>query len=492
MKRVLVSVLAVAVAVMMIVGGLVRLAGGPSASATVSPSAVGWVYGGAPGTVEPTTSELDASYISYKTYLAFPTPVPAGATITAASLTVVPKVTRTGGFTVFPTAHFDPATLTWNSRPAIGATLLGTTSSPASGVPATAALTGLAASNETDLALGFSIAGTIGRISPSGISLSITYSTSSGTSTTTTTSPVATTTPTSTTTTTTSPVVTTTSTSTTTTTSPVATTTTTTLPSSGSVANKVMVIMEENHSQAETYANMPYLAGLATNYGKATRYYGIGHPSLPNYLEIWGGSAFGTSSDCGVGCGPTGAGDASIWDQTIAAGKPAKAYQESMTSNCQTGSASGYVARHSPWPYFTNATSRANCTANDVPLTALQADITAGNLPVTGEITPNLTDDWHDGTAAQADAFLQKWVPALMAGPDYAAGRLTIIIVTDEDDSSAANNVAFTVVNPKLHGITVTTVANHYSLTRWMEDNAGVGYLGGASAAVDLRSSFGL
>ena len=127
-----------------------------------------------------------------------------------------------------------------------------------------------------------------------------------------------------------------------------------------------------------------------------------------------------------------------------------------------------------------------------MPLTALQADITAGNLPVTGEITPNLTDDWHDGTAAQADAFLQKWVPALMAGPDYAAGRLTIIIVTDEDDSSAANNVAFTVVNPKLHGITVTTVANHYSLTRWMEDNAGVGYLGGASAAVDLRSSFGL
>ena len=263
-------------------------------------------------------------------------------------------------------------------------------------------------------------------------------------------------------------------------------------PTSAAGANKIMVIMEENHSQTEAYASMPYLASLAGTYGKATQYSGIGHPSLPNYLELWGGSAFGVTTDCSVGCGPIGATDTSVWDQTIAAGKPAKAYQESMTSNCQTGGSTNYVARHSPWPYFTNAASRANCTVNDVPLTALQADITAGNLPVTGELTPNLLDDWHDGTAAQADAFLQTWVPALMAGPDYTSGHLTIIIVSDEDDSSAANNVAFTVVSPKLSGVSVATVANHYSLTRWLDDNAGVAYLGGASGAVDLKAAFGL
>ncbi len=485
------------------ISGFGLVAGGATTSTgSAVPSAFGWVYSGSPTTVEPSTSELDASANTFKAYLAFPSPVPAGATITGASLTLVPKITKAGGFTVYPTSTFTPATLTWKSRPRIGTTLLGTTPSTVAGVSVTTPLTGLVVGSEVDLALGYSIAGTIGRISTTGISLSVTY-TADGTTTTTTIAPTTTTTqpigaissttttaPATTTTTVPATTTTTTAPATTTTTAPATTTTTT--PVAGSTANKVIVIMEENHAQAGSYSAMPYLAGLSTTYGKATKYYGIGHPSLPNYLEIWGGSAFGTSNDCGVGCGPTAATDTSIWDQTIAAGKPAKAYQESMNSNCQTGSSTGYVARHGPWPYFTNATSRANCVANDVPLTALQADITAGRLPVTGEITPNLTNDWHDGTAAQADAFLKVWVPALMAGPDYTAGRLTILVVTDEDDSSAANNVAFTVINPKLSGVTVATTTNHYSLTRWFEDNAGTGYLGGASTAFDLKAAFGL
>ena len=497
MKRITASTVGAAFATFLAFSGLGLVGSGPSASSvTSSPSKVGWVYAGSPNTVEPSTSELDASAISFKAYLAFQPSVPAGATVTGASLALVPKITKAGGFTVYPTSTFTPATLTWNSRPKIGSTLLGTTPSTVAGVSVTAPLTRLVVASEVDLALGYSIPGTIGRFSTTGISLSVTYTTDGTTTTTSTTTPVTTTT-TTTTTTSTSTTTTTTrpTTTTTTTTAPTTTTTsttTTTTPGSGSTANKVMVIVEENHSQAEMYSSMPYLASLSTTYGKATKYYAIGHPSLPNYLEIWGGSAFGVSSDCGVGCGPTGATDTSIWDQTIAANAPAKAYQESMTSNCQTAGSAGYVARHGPWPYFTNATSRANCLANDVPLTALQSDITAGRLPVTGEITPNLNNDWHDGTAAQADAFLQVWVPALMAGPDYVAGRLTIIIAADEDDSSAANNVAFTVINPKLSGVTVATTTNHYSLTRWLEDNAAVGYLGGASGALDLKAAFGL
>ena len=257
--------------------------------------------------------------------------------------------------------------------------------------------------------------------------------------------------------------------------------------------NKVIVIMEENHSQSQTYASMPYLTGLSTTYAKTTRYHAITHPSLPNYLAIWGGKTYGTTgTDCYVGCGPTGSADRSVWDQTIAAGKTAKAYQESMLSNCSTAGTGAYVARHGPWPYWTNATSRANCAANDVPLTALQADITSGNLPVTGEITPNLNNDWHDGSAAQADAFLKTWVPALQAGPDYTSGHLTIIIVTDENSGTAGNVVAFVAINPALHGVTVTGSYNHYSLTRWMDDNAGVARLGAAATAPDLKAAFGL
>jgi acid phosphatase len=255
--------------------------------------------------------------------------------------------------------------------------------------------------------------------------------------------------------------------------------------------HKVIVIPEENHSSSEFFSSLPYLASLASTYGQATSYHAIGHPSLPNYLAIFGGSTYGTSSDCGIGCGPGSSGQ-SVWDQTLAAGKSAKAYQDGMTSNCASGGGTAYAPRHGPWPYWTGTTPHANCLAHDVPLSALQPDISAGTLPVTGEITPNLNNDWHDGSAAQADAFLQNWVPKLQAGSDYTSGNLTIIIVADEDDGSQGNLVPFVVVNKALSHKSVSLAANHYSLTRWLEENAGVALQNNATTASDLKVAFGL
>jgi hypothetical protein len=69
---------------------------------------------------------------------------------------------------------------------------------------------------------------------------------------------------------------------------------------------------------------------------------------------------------------------------------------------------------------------------------------------------------------------------------------LTIIVVTDEDDGSAGNNVAFTVINKTLSGKVVTGTFNHYSLTKWLEDNAGVPNQNNAVGAANLKSAFGL
>ena len=259
----------------------------------------------------------------------------------------------------------------------------------------------------------------------------------------------------------------------------------------------MLVIPLENHSQSEALSQMPDLAAWATTFGQATSYFAIGHPSLPNYFAIWGGSTFGVTSDCSVGesgCIPSAP---SVWGQTLAAGDTAKAYQESMTSTCQTSSSGEYVARHGPWPYWTDSTERNACQADDVPSGdimsgALVDDITAGTLPVTGELTPNLCNDGHDCALSVVDRWLAGWLPVIMAGRDYTAGRLTIIITFDEDDSSQNNKVAFVVIDPRLHGVTVTGTYNHYSLTRWLDDNAGVPWLRNAASAPDLRAAFGL
>jgi len=186
-----------------------------------------------------------------------------------------------------------------------------------------------------------------------------------------------------------------------------------------------------------------------------------------------------------------------VFSQTIAAGRTARAYQESMTQRCQTATAGRYAARHGPWPYWLGAHERSLCRANDVPAGttgrgALVHDIRTGALPVTGELTPDFCNDGHDCPLSTADRWLRRWVSVLRAGSDWRYGRLTIVITFDEDDYSAANKVAFVVLDPRLSHTVVRRACDHYCLTRWLDENARVRLLRHAASAPDLRAAFHL
>ena len=74
-----------------------------------------------------------------------------------------------------------------------------------------------------------------------------------------------------------------------------------TAPAAAGVS-KILVIMEENHGTGEVFpSGMPYLWHLARRYGYASGWSAITHPSLPNYLAIFSGSAFNDPPDCGPG-----------------------------------------------------------------------------------------------------------------------------------------------------------------------------------------------
>jgi hypothetical protein len=61
----------------------------------------------------------------------------------------------------------------------------------------------------------------------------------------------------------------------------------------------VFVIMMENHhiSQILGNPNAPFITGYAATANLANNYWGVGHPSLTNYLEVTGGSNFGIIND---------------------------------------------------------------------------------------------------------------------------------------------------------------------------------------------------
>ena len=62
------------------------------------------------------------------------------------------------------------------------------------------------------------------------------------------------------------------------------------------------------------------------------------HPSLPNYLAIFGGSAFNDPQDCPPAPGCTYPGP-SVFGQALSLGKTARAYEESMPQPCDQANA---------------------------------------------------------------------------------------------------------------------------------------------------------
>jgi hypothetical protein len=228
--------------------------------------------------------------------------------------------------------------------------------------------------------------------------------------------------------------------------------------------------MMENHSASEIIGNTasaPFINKLAKSANLATNYFAIGHPSLPNYLHVVGGSNFGVAGDptpkwsndpsspgtviplVGSGVdlptpgnltGATGGQDIpaatytamTIADQLHAAGKSWKSYQESLPagganrvdysdgifSNLspvnQNDVAHQYAVKHNPFPYFDNVqrnTDPDNGLDNVVGfdgIDGLFADLRTGHVPNLSFIAPNQCHDMHGlgnaGTFCATDA----------------------------------------------------------------------------------------
>jgi chitodextrinase len=278
---------------------------------------------------------------------------------------------------------------------------------------------------------------------------------------------------------------------------------------------KVLVIMDENESDIDVFpsasnstAAMPYLWSLAQEYGYATDWSDVTHPSQANYFAIFAGSLEGDPDDCAPGPGCTWSGP-TVFSQAIAAGGTAKAYEEGMASNCTTsntsvasqveGGVTGYYDySHNPWLYFSDASDAAECAADDVPSGtptsgSLYSDITNGTLPTIGTLKPDLQNDTTDGTFATADNWLKSWIPVIQSGPDWQSGHLAVVITFDESDEGAGGeNVPFVLIAPGENGVVVNTALNHYALTRFLDEVAGVSLLGNADTQPDIAPLFGV
>src|SRR5437660_383469 len=90
----------------------------------------------------------------------------------------------------------------------------------------------------------------------------------------------------------------------------------------------VFVIMMENTGYDSLIGkpNAPWINNAAATYGLATNYYGVTHPSQPNYIAATSGSTNGVSND-----NDTTIDVHNIVDQLEANGKSWRAYMQSLS-----------------------------------------------------------------------------------------------------------------------------------------------------------------
>ena len=106
----------------------------------------------------------------------------------------------------------------------------------------------------------------------------------------------------------------------------------------------VVVVVEENTDYADVIgsSSMPYLNGLAQQYGLATEYYGNTHPSIGNYFMMTVGAII-TNND---GYSTIVSAD-NVVRELLAAGKTWKSYAENLPSVGYTGGdVGGYARKH--------------------------------------------------------------------------------------------------------------------------------------------------
>jgi acid phosphatase len=258
------------------------------------------------------------------------------------------------------------------------------------------------------------------------------------------------------------------STTTTSTTTPTTTTTSTsTAPPPPGPIQHVVVIVMENHG-ASILSSMPYLSGLAKQFGSATNYYGIGHFSADNYIAMTSGTTC-----CFDDSFSNLSGTPNIFGQL---GSAAQTLSES--------GGGGYAGRHDPQTYYGLPSSSGKFTDGQT------VDLTGKKFTL---VVPGLCNDMHDCGASTGDAWLSRNVPSFTANPNTA-----VFITFDEDSgggqgltSPPANNVPLVVVSPLTKGVTDGVQLNHYSLLRKIEDVFGLSHVGAAASAADMGSAFG-
>ncbi len=244
----------------------------------------------------------------------------------------------------------------------------------------------------------------------------------------------------------------------------------------------VFVLIEENQGLADVMGKpfTPNITRLARQYGLATHYFAIVHPSEGNYVAMLGGDTFGIHDDDAYFCTPGNQASVckrsmaadyvdhtvrqpNLSDQLTAHGLSWKAYEESIPNpasmdvtypapnNPQHLPAALYASKHNGFMAFASVQRDPRRAEHIVGFDALHADLASGRMPNFATIVPNQCDDMHGikggnvpadctkrnqaGRIARGDRLAGALVDEIERSPVWSEPGNTAIVITFDEAS---------------------------------------------------------
>jgi phosphatidylinositol-3-phosphatase len=269
---------------------------------------------------------------------------------------------------------------------------------------------------------------------------------------------------------------------------------------SGKIPNfdHIVLILLENRNYKDVIGNlkMPHLNILAQQNVLLSNYFAVRHPSLPNYIALMSGSTQNITNDC-TDCFIN---EPNLADRIESSGRTWKSYLESMPSPCFIGDAKPYVQKHNPLIYFDSVRLDTNrCNRSVVPLTSLDDDLAANQLPNFLFIMPNMCNSGHDCDSQTADIWINNMVAKLKTSP--ALGKNSLIVITYDEGSEkstgsccglgakAGGQVATVLISPiAKQKFNDSTAYSHYSMLKMILSAWNLSDIGQSSSAPQIEA----
>jgi len=234
--------------------------------------------------------------------------------------------------------------------------------------------------------------------------------------------------------------------------------------------DRIFVIMLENHSKSSIIGdpNAPFMNKLADRFQMASRYYGVTHPSMPNYIASIAGDNFGIQDDEDENV--VNLDRLNLVDQLESHHVRWGAYMDTLPANkldrfWPDSTNPLYAKKHNPFVLFDDVKNNPSRMSHVRDYSRLGHDLNGANPPSFVWISPNQCHDMHGGVNGaipghpespcpygstkddpndrslkhKADTFVKHAVGTIVTSKAWTK-RSAVVIVTDENDYTGTND----------------------------------------------------